>query len=96
MGSGERLIFVVGNYGSGKTEVAVNLALDLARKGARVQLADLAPTVAELFRLPLEADLQGTSLAGALTGRSAADSEVYFESLGGRLTGSELRPSTLA
>jgi hypothetical protein len=41
VGPGERLIFVVGNYGSGKTEVAVNLALVLARRGATVQLADL-------------------------------------------------------
>ena len=41
VGPGERLIIVVGNYGSGKTEVAVNLALRLASQGARVQLADL-------------------------------------------------------
>ena len=32
---------VVGNYGSGKTEVAVNLALQLAAAGRRVQIADL-------------------------------------------------------
>jgi hypothetical protein len=32
---------VVGGYGSGKTEVAVNLALHLADAGRRVQLADL-------------------------------------------------------
>ena len=37
----ERLVMVVGNYGSGKTEVCVNLALRLARAGARVQIADL-------------------------------------------------------
>lgn len=41
MGLGEQLIIVVGNYGSGKTEVAVNLALVLAQRGAKVQLADL-------------------------------------------------------
>jgi hypothetical protein len=41
VGPGERLIIVVGNYGSGKTEVAVNLALALAGQGATVQLADL-------------------------------------------------------
>lgn len=41
VGPEDRLIFVVGNYGSGKTEVAVNLALRLAAQGARVQLADL-------------------------------------------------------
>lgn len=38
---GERLIAIVGNYGSGKTELSVNLALQLARAGRRVQIADL-------------------------------------------------------
>jgi len=37
----DRLIMVVGNYGSGKTEVAVNLALRLADQGRTVQIADL-------------------------------------------------------
>ncbi len=37
----ERLVIIVGNYGSGKTEVAVNLALARARAGKRVQIADL-------------------------------------------------------
>lgn len=34
-------MLLVGNYGSGKTEVAVNLALALAERGGRVSLADL-------------------------------------------------------
>jgi hypothetical protein len=38
---GERLVIVVGNYGSGKTEAAINLALRLADDGGMVQLADL-------------------------------------------------------
>ncbi len=38
---GERVIAIVGNYGSGKTELSVNLALQLARAGRRVQIADL-------------------------------------------------------
>lgn len=37
----DRLLMIAGNYGSGKTEIAVNLALDLARRGRRVQIADL-------------------------------------------------------
>ncbi len=37
----ERLVMIVGNYGSGKTEVAVNLCLQLAQAGRRVQIADL-------------------------------------------------------
>ncbi len=39
--SGDRLIAIVGNYGSGKTEVSVNLSLQLARRGLHVQIADL-------------------------------------------------------
>lgn len=36
-----RVVAIVGNYGSGKTEAAVNLALSLAAAGAAVQIADL-------------------------------------------------------
>ena len=39
--SGERVIAIVGGYGSGKTELSVNLALQLAAHGQRVQIADL-------------------------------------------------------
>jgi hypothetical protein len=39
--SNDRVIAIVGGYGSGKTEVAVNLSLQLADAGARVQIADL-------------------------------------------------------
>lgn len=35
------VVVVVGNYGSGKTEVAVHLAVHQARKGKQVQVADL-------------------------------------------------------
>ena len=35
------VVVIVGNYGSGKTEVAVHLALHQARKGRKVQVADL-------------------------------------------------------
>ncbi len=37
----ERLVMIVGNYGSGKTEVSVNLALKLAAAGKKVIIADL-------------------------------------------------------
>lgn len=37
----DRVVAIVGNYGSGKTEVAVNLAIQLAASGRRVQIADL-------------------------------------------------------
>lgn len=36
-----RLTIITGHYGTGKTELAVNLALALAGEGARVALADL-------------------------------------------------------
>ena len=35
------IVVIVGNYGSGKTEIAVNLALYMKREGHRVQIADL-------------------------------------------------------
>jgi len=38
---GDRLVMVVGSFGSGKTELSVNLALQLAEEGRRVELADL-------------------------------------------------------
>ncbi len=37
----KKLIIIVGNYGSGKTEVAVNLAIALRSGGVRVRVADL-------------------------------------------------------
>jgi len=37
----DRLIMVAGNYGSGKTEVAVNLAIALVEKGLQLSIADL-------------------------------------------------------
>ncbi len=39
--SKSNLIMIVGNYGSGKTEVAVNLAVYLQAAGLRVSIADL-------------------------------------------------------
>jgi len=39
--SDDRVIAIVGNYGSGKTEVSVNLSLQLARRGSHIHIADL-------------------------------------------------------
>lgn len=36
-----RVLVLVGNYGSGKTEISLNLALKLARRGEKVTLVDL-------------------------------------------------------
>lgn len=41
MRTNQRITLFVGNYGSGKTELAMNYALDLARQGQQVALADL-------------------------------------------------------
>jgi hypothetical protein len=41
LGKNDRLVMVVGNYGSGKTEVSVNLALRAAAEGRNVRIADL-------------------------------------------------------
>ena len=38
---GSRFIVLTGNYGSGKTEIALNLALDYARQGQKTTLVDL-------------------------------------------------------
>jgi hypothetical protein len=37
----ERLVMIVGSYGSGKTEVSVNLTIGLAQQGVKIQIADL-------------------------------------------------------
>ena len=37
----EGIVVIVGNYGSGKSEVAVNLALHHRRRGCGVRIADL-------------------------------------------------------
>ena len=36
-----RVIVIVGNYGSGKTELSLNLALKMAERGEQVTLVDL-------------------------------------------------------
>ncbi|MFA6035289.1 MAG: cobalamin biosynthesis protein CbiA [Myxococcota bacterium] len=41
LASRERLMVIVGGYGSGKTEVSVNLALAIAESGLDVSIADL-------------------------------------------------------
>ena len=40
MGKG-RYIILIGNYGSGKTEIALNIAIRAAARGERTQVIDL-------------------------------------------------------
>jgi len=54
----ERLVMIAGSFGSGKTEVSVNLALHLAAAGRRVQIADL-DLVNPYFRCREAAELMG-------------------------------------
>ena len=35
------IVIIVGNYGSGKTEVSINLAVNQRRAGSEVKVADL-------------------------------------------------------
>jgi hypothetical protein len=35
------IVIIVGNYGSGKTEVAINLAIDQRQQGRKIRIADL-------------------------------------------------------
>ena len=56
----EGIVVIVGNYGSGKSEVAVNLALHHRRRGRAVRIADL-DLVNPYFR-SREAERQMTSL----------------------------------
>jgi len=55
----ERLVMIAGNFGSGKTEVSVNLALHLSATGHRVQIADL-DLVNPYFRCREAADLMAS------------------------------------
>ena len=52
-----RILVLVGNYGSGKTEISLNLALKLARRGEKVTLVDL-DIVNPYFRSSERTELQ--------------------------------------
>jgi hypothetical protein len=52
----QRMIVLIGNYGSGKTEIALNLAIAAARKGKQVALVDL-DIVNPYFRSADQAEL---------------------------------------
>ncbi|SHE72379.1 hypothetical protein [Desulforamulus putei] len=56
MGTNNRVTVFVGNYGSGKTELSINYALDLARQGQQVALVDL-DIINPYFRSREKADL---------------------------------------
>ena len=51
-----KYIILIGNYGSGKTEIALNIAIRAAEKGARTQVIDL-DKVNDYFRMSDRVDL---------------------------------------
>ena len=71
-----RITIVTGHYGTGKTEFAVNLALALAREGARVMLADL-DIVNPYFRSREQrALLEAAGVRVVATSQALADADV--------------------
>lgn len=46
----KKMVVLVGNYGSGKTEIAVNLAVNAAEQGLRTLVIDL-DKVNDYFRM---------------------------------------------
>jgi len=84
---GDRLIAIVGNYGSGKTEVAVNLSLHLSRLGHSVHIADL-DLVNPYFRCREAADLMsayGIRVVVPPGAQSFADLPIVLPEIAGML-----------
>ncbi len=52
----KKMVVLVGNYGSGKTEIAVNLAVNAAEQGLRTLVIDL-DKVNDYFRMSDRVDL---------------------------------------
>lgn len=73
---GARLTGVVGHFGTGKTELAVNMALALAGRGRRVALADL-DIVDPYFRSrECRQVLEGRGVALITSSQACADADV--------------------
>jgi hypothetical protein len=82
-----RVIIVTGNYGSGKTEVAVNLALHLRRSGKTISIADL-DVVSPYFRCREARDImtaQGVRIVMPSGGLQFADLPVLLPEIRGML-----------
>lgn len=85
--SAARVIALAGGYGSGKTELAVNLALLLARAGRRVQIADL-DLVNPYFRCREERALMeahGVRVVSPEGGQHWADLPIVLPEIAGML-----------
>ncbi|HUU03789.1 MAG TPA: cobalamin biosynthesis protein CbiA [Myxococcota bacterium] len=81
------MIMVVGNYGSGKTEVAVNLALALAAEGLKLDIADL-DVVNPYFRCREAREIMerhGIRVVGPPPGQTWADLPIVVPEIKGML-----------
>ena len=87
------ILVVTGHYGSGKTNLAINLALDLAARGDQVTLADL-DIVNPYFR---SADFKDQAAAKGIdfVASEYANSNLDIPSLSGALDGKIGRPGKL-
>ena len=87
-----KIIAVTGHYGSGKTNLAVNLAVDFAKEGERVTIIDL-DIVNPYFRTADFSELFG-SLGIKLVAPQFANTNLDIPSLGFDMSGR--RSSTAA
>lgn len=86
----ERIVLIVGNYGSGKTEVAVNLAIQLAARQP-VAIADL-DIVNPYFRCRearAEMEAHGIRVINPVGGYEAADLPIILPEIRGAVLKSE-------
>lgn len=92
MFTSRRINVFIGGFGSGKTEISINLALEMARGGRRVSLADL-DIVTPYFR-SREArswlECEGVGVIAPGPGLAAADLPVLPPELQGAVADSEL------
>lgn len=86
----ERIVLIVGNYGSGKTEVAVNMAILLAARG-KVSIADL-DIVNPYFRCRearSEMETHGVTVINPHGGYEAADLPIILPEIRGAVLGGD-------
>ncbi|WP_369281823.1 ATP-binding protein [Oscillibacter sp. GMB15532] len=81
---GSTVHIIVGHYGSGKTEFAVNYAINLKRNGADVALADL-DIVNPYFRTRQQADMLGARGINVVSSNLGNDWKIDIPALSGAL-----------
>ena len=84
MSTSSNIHFIVGHYGSGKTEFAVNYAVRLRRNGANVAMADM-DIVNPYFRTRQQAELLGTRGIRVVSGNLGNDWRIDLPALNSEL-----------